>query len=118
MKYPDKEAASKILQAVPYNKAFFFFTNIGQYSGKLAVSLSDFCQKIATIDIKSVDFHFRRQDFQKWIRGTIGDAYLANEINKIRKSILGEQLRDRIHQTVERRLNELKKTLASEEAYY
>jgi len=114
----NKDVALRILRTVPYNNAFYFFTDIGQYSGKLAVSLADFCQKIKTIDIKSVDFHFKRRDFQKWIRGTIGDAYLANEINKIRKSILGEELRDKICQTVERRLTELKKTLASEETYY
>ena len=70
-----------------------------------------------TIDVKSVDFHFKRRDFQKWIRETLGDIALTNEINKIKKSIHGEELRDKIFQTLERRLTELKKLLASEEAY-
>ena len=116
-KVNNTEVASKILRKVPYNKAFYFFTDIGQYSGKLAASLADFCQKIKKIDMKSVDFHFKRRDFQKWIRGTIGDIYLANEINKIQKSIQGEELRVKISQAVERRLTELKKLLASEEPY-
>lgn len=109
--------ATKILRTVPYNNAFYFFTGIRQYSGKFAVSLSDFCQKIKRIDMKSVDFHFKRRDFQKWIRTTIGDAYLANKISRIREHVQGEELRDQIHQTVEMRLAELKKLLASEEFY-
>jgi len=109
--------ATKILRTVPHNNAFYFFTGIEQYSGKFAVSLADFCQKIKRIDIKSVDFHFKRRDFQKWIRTTIGDAYLANEINRIRELVQGEELRGQIHQTVEMRLTELKKLLASEESY-
>jgi hypothetical protein len=117
MKVNNKEIASKILRTVPYNNAFYFFTDIGQYSGELAASLADFCKKIKTIDTKSIDFHYKRRDFQKWIRGTIGDVYLANEINKIQKSIQGEELRVKICQIVERRLTELKKLLASEEAY-
>jgi len=109
--------ATQILRTVPRNNAFYFFTDIGHYSGKFAVNLADFCQKIKRIDIKSVDFHFKRRDFQKWIRTTIGDAYLANAINKIREPVQGEELRDQIHQTVERRLTELKKQLAHEEHY-
>jgi hypothetical protein len=109
--------ATKILRAVPYNNAFYFFTGIGQYSGKFAVSLADFCEKIKRIDIKSVDFHFKRRDFQKWIRTTIGDAYLSNKISRIRGQIQGEELRGQIHQTAEMRLTELRKLLASEESY-
>ena len=117
MKIDKKEIASRILRTVPYNNAFYFFTDIGQYSSKFAVSLTEFCKRIETIDIKSVNFHFKRQDFEKWIRGTIGDVDLANEINKINKSIQGEELRVKIYQTVERRLTELKKLLASERTY-
>ena len=111
------ELASRILRTVSYNNAFYFCTNIGQDSGELAVSLADFCQKIETINVKSVDFHFKRGDFEKWIRGTLGDVDLANEINKINKTIQGEELRVKICQTAERRLTQLKKILAREEAY-
>ena len=116
-KVKNKEIASKILRTVPYNNAFYFFIDVGQYSGKLAASLADFCRKIETIDVKAVDFHFKRRDFEKWIRRTIGDVDLANAINKIKKSIQGEELRDKIYQNVDGRLTELKKLLASGEAY-
>lgn len=113
MKVINEEIASEILRTVPYDKAFHFFTGIGQYSGKLAASLADFCKKIKTIDIKSVDFHSKRRDFEKWIRKIIGDVNLANEINKIEKSIQGEELRVKIYQTVDRRLSSLKRSLVS-----
>jgi hypothetical protein len=117
MKVINKEIASKILRTIPYNNAFYFFTDIGQYSGEFAASFADFCKKIKTIDIKSVDFHFKRRDFERWIGETIGDADLANEINKIKKPIQGEELRVKIYQTADRHLTELKKLLASERAY-
>ena len=111
------ETATKILRKVPHNNAFYFFTGIGQYSGKFAISLTDFCQKLWKMDAKSIDFHFGRRDFQKWIRTTIGDVHLANRINKIKRPIEGAALRDEIYQTVQTRLTELKKLLASEEPY-
>ena len=111
------ELASRILRTVSYNNAFYFFTDIRQYDGKFAVNLADFCQKIETINVKSVDFHFKRQDFEEWIRGTLGDVDLANEVNKINKTIQGEELRVKICQTLERRLTQLKKILAYEGSY-
>ena len=109
----EPELASKILRTVPQNNAFYFFTDIGQYDGKFAVNLADFSQKVATIKVESVDFHFKRRDFEQWIRETLGDADLADEVNKISKTIQGEELRAKICQIVKRRLTELKKLLAS-----
>lgn len=111
------ETATKILRRVPHNNAFYFFTGIGQYSGKFAISLADFCQRLETIDVESIDFHFKRRDFQKWIRTTIVDVDLANSISNIKKPIEGAALRDEIHQTVRSRLTELKRLLASEDPY-
>lgn len=116
IKVNNEEIASKIPRTVLHDKAFYFFTGVGQYSGEFAVSLADFYQKLKTIDIKSLDFHFKRRDFEKWIRGTIGDVDLADKINEIKKSAQGEELRVKIYQTVKRRLTELKKLSASERA--
>ena len=69
------------------------------------------------IDVRSVEFHFKRGDFAKWIRGTLGDSELANEIDRVSKTIRGEELRTTIHQTVDARLTKLKKLQASEEPY-
>ena len=113
----DPKLSSNILRIVPANNAFYFFTDIGQYTNRCSTCLADFCNAIRTIDAKSVEFHFKRGDFAIWIRETLGDNELANEINKVSKTIQGEELRTTIHQTVDARLTKLKKLQASEEPY-
>ncbi len=114
-KAEDSKLSSNILRIVLANNAFYFFTDIGQYTNRCSTCLTDFCNAIQTVDVRSVEFHFERGDFALWIRGTLGDNKLANEINRISKTIRGEELRTTIHQTVEARLTKLKKLEASEE---
>ena len=68
------------------------------------------------MELKSVLFHFDRQDLEKWIKGTIGDTILADMISKIKNSVDREEVRTEIHRIVEQRLLQLKKLLASEDA--
>ena len=65
--YSESEA-SKILQAVPPDNGFHFYTESGVYAKVIAVSLADFAEKLQKIEIKSVLFHFPRGDFQSWIK--------------------------------------------------
>ncbi|MEM3774777.1 MAG: DUF5752 family protein [Candidatus Bathyarchaeia archaeon] len=111
----DMDTALKILRRVPDNNGFFFFTGLGQYIGVYATSLADFCQKLKTVDLKSVEFHSKRGDFENWIRTTIGDAYLANEVKKVERNFNREQLRAMLIRVVEARVNELRKILATNE---
>ncbi|MFW6117348.1 MAG: DUF5752 family protein [Thermoproteota archaeon] len=90
--------------------AFYFFTDIGCYTGKLAINLVDFCSKIENVTINSIQFHCRRGDFQKWIRECIGDSELADRISEIPKSLKGEKLREKVHQLVNKRIEELKES--------
>jgi hypothetical protein len=113
----NRETVSKILRTLPHHNAFYFFTDLGQYSGDFVASLSDFGKKLETIDTASVDFHFKRGDLAKWIRETVGDVELADEISEIPESLKGERLRDTICQTVNRHLTKLKKSLASKGKY-
>ena len=76
-----------------------------------------FLNKLKTIEIASIDFHFKRRDFENWIRSTIGDTHLANEISKINDSVDEEELLGQICQIIEKRLKELKQLLANEEPY-
>jgi hypothetical protein len=112
-----KDLAQKILREVPQYNAFYFFNSINRYTGGNASSLIVFLNKLKTIDKASIDFHFKRRDFENWIRSTIGDAYLANEIAKINESIEEEELLAQICQIIEKRLKELKQLLANEEPY-
>jgi hypothetical protein len=106
----DKATVSKILRSVPSHEGFHFFRGLGDSTGKVAISLADFVEKMLTVDIRSVNFHFPRQDFEKWLRDIIGDAELSRRISRIRKEIHGENLRSEIIQIVKRRIDELKES--------
>ena len=105
-----KENASKLLRTVSTGEGFHFFTDIGKPTDKIATSLTDFYEKLRTVDIRSINFHFARQDFEKWLRGTIGDSELAMRISRIGKELNGENLRNEISRTVRRRLDEIRST--------
>jgi hypothetical protein len=107
----NKDLVSRIQRSVPEQESFHFYLAIGEPTGEIAVSLADFVNKMETIDVRSVNFHFPRKDFEKWIRCVIGDAELAlriGRIGKIRLGIQGEALRNEILRVVKVRLNELK----------
>ena len=106
----DRELASRILRIVPIPEAFLFFTDIGQYNGEFAPSLADLCEKLKTTPLKSIEFHLKRGDFERWIRETLGDEYLANRISKIDRSTHGEELRTTIQRIAKNRLDQLKAT--------
>jgi hypothetical protein len=84
--------------------AFYFFTSIGNYTGESATSIEDFLKKIEHIDIKSIEFHCHRGDFQKWVAETIGDKELAEQIKKLQdQNFAGEKLRNQLYQIISKR---------------
>lgn len=106
----------RVLRNVLREEAFYFFTSIGNYTGQSAASLEEFLQKIKDIDIKSLEFHLFREDFEKWIAQTLGDDKLADEIKILREQkVVGNTLRDRLYFIVSRRLKELKSAQAPKE---
>lgn len=91
-------------------EAFYFFTSIGNYTGQNVASLDEFLQRVKDIDIKSLEFHLLREDFEKWISQALGDDRLAEEIKNLRiQNVSGDSLRDRLYFLVSRRLKELNK---------
>jgi len=107
----DRAPASKILSQVPYANGFHFFTSIGRYTGETAVSLEHFAGELALIATESVDFHFKRGDFQKWIGGTLGDNELATEIEHVPTNLSGEDLRKKILALVNTQIEKLKNSM-------
>jgi hypothetical protein len=106
-----KPDAKKFLSSVPYESGFHFFTGIGEYTGITANSLVEFAEKLQTVPVDSVTFHFQRDDFQKWLRSVIGDDELAKRIDRIKewpRWSSGENLRKDLLKAVEKRLAELK----------
>jgi hypothetical protein len=71
------------LRVVPHAQAFHFYTSVGDYCGVSAHSLEEFAEAIRYVCSPAIVFHFARGDFQNWIRDVIGDAELAQNIDKI-----------------------------------
>ena len=99
---------SRILRTLPREKAFYFFTSIGNYTGESATSLKEFTDKINEVNVKSLEFHFYRGDFEKWIAEVLEDKNLAEYVQKLQKlSLTGDKLRIQLYTTVSRRYNHL-----------
>lgn len=103
-----KVSLARILNAVPYDNGFHFYTAIGNYTGVTATSLAEFAEKLQTIPESSIRFHFQRADFQKWIKNTIVDPELARRISMIKPELSDENLRGALLKDVQARLVELK----------
>jgi len=102
---------SKILRSVSKQEGFHFYLDIGEPAGETAVSLADFAEKMDTVDVRAVNFHYPRKDFEKWILEVIGDAELGSRLNmisRIHTGTKGEALRNRVIRVVKVRLSEIK----------
>lgn len=104
----DAKRILQILSPLPLEKAFYFYTGPNQYVGVYANSLDDFCKKILTVNLGSIEFHLPRRDFESWFN-YLGDIELAKRLSLIReKGLLGETLRRELYGTVKSRRDELK----------
>jgi arginyl-tRNA synthetase len=101
-----------VLKPVPKEKAFYFYNDIGNYTGKSAASLKEFADKIQDVDAKSLGFHLRRGDFENWITEVLKDEKLAKQVRDELRATnsKGEDLRKRLHSIVTARLEQLKPT--------
>jgi len=107
----DKAHATKILSHMPSDKAFHFYMGIHQYTHVIAHSLGEFVDKLQKIDVKSVEFHVPRKDFEQWVQ-SLGDAELAKKLSLIHNMhVRGEDLRTRVYEAVKHRVEELKRVL-------
>ena len=104
-----KVSESKILRTVPHEEGFHFTTEKGTSLGITATSLSDFAEKLETIDVNSLLFHYLRGDFQKWILDVLGDKALSNQMCFVEQPSSGEHVRKQLSRMVQKRLTELKK---------
>ena len=98
----------EILRTVPYEKGFHFYTASDNFTGETATSLDEFEKKIQVVPAASVNFHFQRGDFQKWISDTLGDDKLAKRVSLIELTLPVEDLRKELLAIVHARINQLK----------
>ncbi len=104
--------SSRILRKLSREEAFYFFTSIGNYTGESAASLEEFVKKIKEMDIRSLEFHLYRRDFEEWVIKVLGDNRLAEDIGNVRSlSLTGDALRGELYGVVSKRYDELKRGL-------
>ena len=101
------EDAQKILSDVPYEKGFHFFRNTGNYTGETAINLFNFYEELRTIEPESLRFHAQRGDFQNWIRNTLDDATLAEDLDKVDAKLPHEDLKRELSNVVLPRIQKL-----------
>lgn len=93
-----EETTSRTLRTLPREKAFYFFTSIGNYTGESAISFKEFMDKIDEVNVKSLEFHLYRGDFEKWIAETLEDQELTSEIENLRnQNYSGTALKEQLY---------------------
>jgi hypothetical protein len=101
--------ASRILRKLPRENAFYFFTSIGNYTGEKAASLKEFVERVREVNVKSLEFHLYRGDFERWTNQTLEDGDLAERIRSLKSlSPLGDSLRDQLFLIVSKQYKKLK----------
>jgi len=102
-------STARILRKVSRENAFYFFTSIGNYTGENAASLEEFVKKIGEVNAKSLEFHFYRGDFEKWVAEVLEDKELAEEIKGLQNlKPIGDALRGQLYLVVSKRFDMLK----------
>ena len=102
-----REKAAEILAYMPVDKSFHFYADVGKPLNIHAASLGDFSDKLAKVDVPSLEFHLERGDFETWF-ASLGDTELARRTLLLREGkVLGEELRSKLCETVKNRCNVL-----------
>jgi hypothetical protein len=99
----DATQATGILQEVPPDKAFYFYSGLGAPLGVTANSLGQLVESVKGLPAQSVEFHLSRGDFERWI-SMLGDPVLSKQVATVASSgLLGERLRKRLLQVLKLR---------------
>jgi alpha-amylase len=109
------------LAVVTANEPFLFHTGEGEehYTGTMALSLKGLGQTLKKINLKPVEFHNARGDFEKWAEKSLRDKALAARLKKVRLSKLnGERLRKALAEAVTERFGELSAQAEAATGYF
>jgi hypothetical protein len=104
-----KETAKAIMAYTSHDRAFNFYVDADTALHMHAHSLQDFANKLNRVDLRTIEFHMNKNDFESWFR-CLGDQELTKKTALIKeRKIVGEQLRCLLHDAVEQRCQELMK---------
>jgi hydroxymethylpyrimidine pyrophosphatase-like HAD family hydrolase len=89
-------------------KQFYFHDQTGH--SLPAGNLGELVERVATVDLAVVSFHFQRGDFGRWIRDVLHDETLARWVDRLHTADLsGEALRQALLDTLNQRLHVLER---------
>ncbi len=104
------QKARNLFITVSPEKCFHFYVGVGgdNFANLSACDLSDFREKIGKVDVKSLEFHIQRGDFQKWMRDVFGEEELGRDFDSIKRyRLTGESLRNRLLRAIDQRISRL-----------
>ena len=92
----------KITQDMGADKSFQFFIDLEKPLGFNAQSLDEFYRLIKQVCSDSVEFHFYRGDFEKWVSDVLLDSELSQTIGSLKTAELhGQELREAILEAID-----------------
>lgn len=109
------------LYANAANEPFRFYNAPGEenFTGIKAWSLMGLIDVIQKADVKIIEFHDQRGDFEKWASVSLRDEKLAKQFEEVRLSgVRGEELRRNLQQAAHTRSVELKKLVHTAIQYF
>jgi alpha-amylase len=92
------------------NEPFLFHTKVEKenFTGVMTWSLKGFVKALQTVDVKALEFHNRRGDFESWAKHSLQDEVLAWQLKEVRASKLkGNELRKTVVDAALKRFKEL-----------
>ncbi len=84
------------LSLLTANEPFLFYTGIGKecYTGLMAWSLKGFIKALKEVDVRAIEFHVGKGDFESWAGYSLKDKKLASKIKALKASVeVGDKLR-------------------------
>ena len=93
------------------NEPFLFHTKTGKeyFTGAMAWSLKGFLKSLRTVNIKAIEYHDHRGDFENWAEHSLKDETLTKQLKAVKNQKLkGETLRKKLLTTVKKHFNEAK----------
>ena len=100
------------LYTLTANEPFLFYTGSGKdyFTGIMAWSLKGFVKALREVDIRAVEFHNYRGDFEPWVKHSLHDNVLSRQFGRVKTSeVKGEELRNALAKTAEDRFIMLEK---------
>lgn len=93
--------------SVPVEKGFHFFTDLNEPTGICATSMADFVDDLKKVDLNSIEFHFERNDFSRWLREVVRDNSLADDLDRVHGAGLsGEEIRSSLVELTQKRYSQ------------